>query len=152
MIGHTPLSLSNHSGQSLLEVNEGRLVEYEQDVLDIKREIEQTWRGVLSVFFDKVDEKWVIVEHCKDGTDKIAFKTEALSRSTIDRIHRSDQLSRSFEDPNGAFERMDKEEEREKDSRLSEKIGEASERLYHALRRDGVIHRPQVHFTGKKAS
>ena len=152
MPGHTPLRLSTHPGQSLVTVNEGRLVEYGPDVLAIKGEIEKTWRGVLSCDFDSVDEKWVIIEHCLDGTDQIAFKTEVLSRATIDRIHRSDQTSRAFIDPEKHYQEMDKEEEREKDWNLSQQVGEAAERLYHALRKDGIIHRPQVHFTGKKAS
>ncbi len=40
---------------------------------------------------------------------------------------------------------MDKEEEREKDHTLSEAIGDSLERLYFALRKDGVINRPTVY-------
>ncbi len=76
--GHTPLALDTE-GDGLATVNRGRLTSFAQDVLDIKYEIERIWAGVLSVFWDYEDMKWVIVEHCTDGTDQIAFKTEALS-------------------------------------------------------------------------
>lgn len=151
MSGHTPLSLSK-PGLTLSDANGGRLVTYEQDVLDIKAEIERRWKGVLSVFFDNVDLKWVIVEHCKDGTDQIFFKTEFLSQSTIDRIQKGDQMSKYFLDPERAYQQMDKDDEREKDHNLSEAIGDSAEHLFHALRKDGIIHRPQVHFVGRKAS
>lgn len=143
--GHTPLALPA-KGLSIADANTGRLVTYAQDVLDVKAEIEQIWRGVLSVFFDQKDEKWVIVEHCDDGTDRIAFKTEFLSQATIDKIYKSDQTSHAFVDPQKAHEKMDQDEEREKDWNLSQAIGESAERLFFALRKDGVIHRPQVYF------
>jgi hypothetical protein len=146
--GHTPLALSK-PGLSIADANGGRLITFEQDVLDIKAEIERIWAGVLSVFFDQVDMKWVIVEHCQDGTDRIAFKTEFLSQATIDKIHRIDQQSRSFVDPEKAYQQADQEEVRDKDHALSEKVGDAAEHLYHALRRDGVISRPQVHFSDR---
>lgn len=141
--GHTPLTLPT-PGLSIADANGSRLVTFEQDVLGIKAEIERRWAGVLSVFFDREDLKWVIVEHCKDGTDAIAFKTESLSQATIDKINRIDQNSRAFVDPNRAFDKMDKDEEREKDHTLSEKVGEAAERLYYGLRKDGIIDRPTV--------
>lgn len=143
---HTPLALDT-DGAGLATVNRGRLTSFHPDVLGVKTEIERIWAGVLSVFWDYEDMKWVIVEHCTDGTDQIAFKTEALSQATIDRIHRSDQLSRSFVDPNKAYDAMDKQEERDKDHTLSEAIGEAAERLYFGLRKDGIIDRPTVYFS-----
>jgi hypothetical protein len=134
-------------GFSIVDANPGRLITYQEDVLGVKREIECRWAGLLSVFFDTDMEVWVIVEHCSDGTDRVAFTTEALSQATIDKIHRCDQDSRSFEDPETAYQKADKEEERQKDWNLSERVGEAAERLYHGLRKDGLIHRPQVFFS-----
>ena len=141
-----PRSLSR-PGLSLVDANRGRLITYQDDVLDVKRQIEQMWSGLVSVFFDEDSEVWVIVEHCKDGTDSVMFTTEFLSQATIDKIHRADQASRSYVDPNKAYEAMDREEEREKDHSLSEAIGEAGERLFLALRKDGIIHAPRVYFS-----
>lgn len=134
-------------GLSIVDANPGRIITYQEDVLGVKREIEQRWAGLVSVFFDTDMEVWVIVEHCQDGTDRVAFTTGVLSQATIDKIHRCDQDSRSFVDPEGAYQQADREEEREKDWNLSERVGEVAERMYHALRRDGLIHRPQVHLS-----
>jgi len=136
-------------GLSLVDANAGRLITYQDDVLDIKREIEQRWAGLLSVAFDQEQEEWVIIEHCQDGTDRLVFTTHALSQATIDRLQRADQASRSFVDPNEVYEAEDRKEQREKDHSLSEAVGEAAERLYFALLRDGLIHRPFVFFPNR---
>lgn len=133
-------------GLSLVDANQGRLVTYEQDVLDIKAEIERRWAGLLSVFFDNENIEWVIVEHCVDGTDRIFTVTKALSQATIDKIHKADQASRSFEDLEENMQREDAKRERDLDHSLSESIGESSERLFFALRKDGIIDRPTVYF------
>jgi hypothetical protein len=132
-----------------VDANKGRLITYQEDVLGIKRRIESEWPGLISVFFDEhpSQECWVIVEHCKDGTDSVMFTTKFLSQATIDRIHRADQASRSHVDPNKVYEEADREEEREKDHSMTEAVGEAGERLFLALRRDGVIHAPKVYFS-----
>lgn len=138
-------------GLSIADANPGRLITFQEDVLGVKREIEQRWAGLLSVFFDTDNEEWVIVEHCADGTDRCAFTTPALSQATLDKINKADQLSRSYVDPEASFQQADREEEREKDWALTEKIGEAAERLYHALRKDGLIHKPSVFFSNRGA-
>jgi hypothetical protein len=136
-------------GLSIVDANKDRLITYQDDVLDIKRRIEREWPGQVSVFFDEEpsQECWVIVEHCKDGTDSVMFTTKFLSQATIDRIKRADQASQSYVDPNKMYEAADREEEREKDRTLSEAIGDAGERLFLALRKDGVIHAPKVYFS-----
>ena len=136
-------------GLSVVDANEGRLVTYEQDVLDIKAEILATWPGLLNVYFDKWSECWVITQFDRDGTESLAFTTEVLSQATIDKIHRCDQASRSYVDPEEAYQKADKEEERAKDWNLSEAVGQAAERLYHGLRKDGIIDRPQVYFSNR---
>ena len=133
-------------GLSIVDANQGRLVTYEQDVLDIKAEIERRWAGLLSVYFDTDSEEWVVVEHCADQTDRLCFTTKFLSQATIDKIHKADQASRSYVDLEDEFQRHDKQRERDLDHSLSESIGEASEKLYYALRKDGIINRPTVYF------
>lgn len=133
-------------GLSIVDANQGRLVTYEQDVLDIKAEIERRWAGLLSAFFDNENEEWVIVEHCIDGTDRICFTTSMLSQATIDKINRADQASRSFEDLEENMRVEDTQRERDLDHTLSESIGDATEKLYFALKKDGIIDRPMVFF------
>lgn len=138
-------------GFSVVDANKGRLVTYGPDVLDIKRRIESEWAGYLSCFFDEENEEWVICEHEKDGTVSVGFTTEFLSQATIDKIHRTDQASRSYVDPNDAYEAADREEAARKDRRLSELVGEVGERMYFALRKDGLIHAPKVFFKEENA-
>lgn len=136
-------------GLSIVDANQGRLVSYTEDVLDIKREIENQWAGLLSVFFDTENEEWVIVEHCKDGTDRVCFTTQFLSQQTIDKIRRIDQSLTGFVDPNKIFESEDRQCERELDYRLSQVVGEATEKFVHAMKKDGMICRPSVFFPNK---
>lgn len=133
-------------GLSIVDANQGRLVTYEQDVLDIKSEIERRWAGLLSVFFDNENTEWVIVEHCADGTDRICTTTTMLCQATIDKLHKADQASRGYVDLNETLDREDRQRERDLDHSLSEAIGEVSEKLYFALCKDGIIDRPTVYF------
>src|SRR5689334_15940476 len=102
---HTPRQLSK-PGLSYFDANRGRLITYGPDVTEMKRRIEEEWPGQVSCFFDEYDEKWVIVEHCKDGSDSLMFTTEALSQATFDRIKRADQASRAHIDLNKRLEDM----------------------------------------------
>jgi hypothetical protein len=88
----------------------------------------------------------VVVEHCADDTDRICFTTKALSQATIDKIHRADQACKDFEDIVANMDAEERAREREIDHNLSEAMIEVSERMYYALRKDGVIHRPAVYF------
>lgn len=132
-------------GLSYYDANKNRLVTEGPDVLAIKAEIESRWSDI-STFFDLDEDEWVIVEHCKDGTDRVAFTTTRLSQATIDKIARIDQAAHVQGDVALKVEREADKAEADKDHALSEQMGEPLERLYHALRKDGVIHRPQVFF------
>jgi hypothetical protein len=121
-------------------------VSYQEDVLDIKRRIEAEFEGVIGVFFDADPsaECWVLTQLERDGTVSLFFTTRTLNEGTIERIRRCDQTKHPGYDP---LEEMEKEEaalEREKDRRFEEKIGEAGERLFFALRKDHQIHTPKV--------
>lgn len=133
-------------GLSLVDANKGRLVTYQEDVLDIKGRIKREWPGVIDVFFDEDPsaECWVITQTDKEGTESVLFTTKQLSESTIDRIRRADQVLHPSRDPLKEIEKEEAEIERDKDRRFSERVGEAGERLFLALRKDGVIHTPKV--------
>ena len=132
-----------------MDANSGRLVTYGPDVLDVKQEIESRWDS-LSVFFDTIDEIWVIVEHCKDGVDRLVFDTPVLSMETVERIQRAqsnteldvDKLLRQIDSHN---EKLERDQER----KFEDKIGDAAERLMHALRKDGVIHYPTAFISNR---
>lgn len=137
-------------GLSYFDANRGRLVTEGPDILKIKAEIESGWPGVLSVFFDLEEEVWVIVEKCSDGVERLAVKTDILSQKTIDKLHRIDQAKHRQGDVNRQLELEDADVERKKDHILSESIGEAGERLFTALKKDGILHAPSVYVTSHK--
>jgi hypothetical protein len=132
-------------GLTYFDANRGRLITEGPDILEIKKEILARWPGILEVFFDTESEEWVIVEKCKDGVERLAFTTKVLSSATIDKLNRIDQHKNDF-DPNKQLEAEDRQAQKDKDHRFAESIGEGIERLYSALRKDGLIHRPQVFF------
>jgi hypothetical protein len=133
-------------GQHLAEVSEGRLISYQEDVLDMKRRIEGEFEGAIGVFFDTDPsaECWVITQVERDGTVSLLFTTKTLSQGTLDRIKRCDQTRNPHYDPLKELEQEEAVLEREKDRRFEEKIGEAGERLFFALRKDHQIHTPKV--------
>lgn len=144
--GHTPRKLSR-PGLSMVDANAGRLITYTEDVANIKHRIEnELWPGEVSCAFDLFDERWVIIYHQEDGTDSLLFSTPGLSEQTIERIHRSDQTSRSYVDLEERISKEEKERERALDHRLSEQMGDAAERLYSALVKDGVLDKSKIYF------
>lgn len=140
-------------GLTYLDANAGRLVTEGPDVLGIKREIAARWPDVIEVYFDLIEEKWVIVEKCADGVERLVMPPrERLDMTVIEKLQRIDQAAHSQGDLNREFEREDELVDRAKDHSLSEAIGDGAERFYWALRKDGVSHRPEVFFPSKKAA
>src|SRR6476659_10936192 len=86
-------------GLSYVDANRGRIVEFEDDVLGIKKEILSRWAGRLDCFWDKESMEWVVVEHCSDGVDRLVFTETALDQRVIDRLHRADTHAKGQEDP-----------------------------------------------------
>lgn len=133
-------------GQSLVEASQGRLITYAEDVLDIKGRIEREFRGAIGCIFDTDPsaECWVITQFDRDGTESLLFTTKFLTESTVERIRRADQASGRGQDFLIDFEKDEQRLEREKDHKLSEKLGDAAEHFAYALRKDGLSHRPTV--------
>jgi hypothetical protein len=141
-------------GLSYLDANAGRLVTHESDVLGIKEQIESRWKGVLEVYFDTHQEEWVIVEHCRDGIDRHVLSTKRLGQWVIDKLERIDQAvhSQDIAALDHKYDLEDRQAEKEHEHRITEATGEGAEKLYFALRKDGVINRPSVFFSSEKAA
>lgn len=137
----------SRQGLSYLDANSGRLVTEGPDVLKIKAEIESRWPGVLSAYFDVQTLEWVIVEKCADGVERLAMKTRKLDMRVVEKLNRIDQAkhAQSTEALHRKLEAEDRQTEKEKDHALSEAVGEGAERLFLALRKDGIIHAPKVY-------
>lgn len=140
-------------GLSYLDANKGRLITEGPDVLEIKHEIASRWPGVIEAIFDVEDEVWLIIEHCTDGTDRLAMPPrKRLDMSVIRKLQRIDQASHpQGEEINRQLEREDELADQAKDHALSEAIGDGAERLYWAMKKDGITERPEVFMSsGKK--
>ena len=136
-------------GLSYFDANSHRLVTEGPDVLEVKREIESRWPGVIEAYFDTFEERWVLVEKCKDGIDRFIMATKALDQSVVQKLQRIDAAAHEQEDLNRKFEADDARAEKEREDRITESIGDPAERLFSALKKDGVIHAPSVFFANR---
>lgn len=126
-------------GMSYFDANAHRLITVDDDVLGVKSQIESLWPE-LSVFFDAEAEEWVIVEMCKDNTERLCFTTPALCDGTLDRIRKAMDNYSYVDEIDAHNDQLEKEADR----RFTEQINEANERLHFALRRDGLTHYPKI--------
>jgi len=144
----TPRKLADaRNGLSYVDANQGRLVTFEDDVLGVKKEILDRWSHVLDCVWDEVDMQFVIYEKCPDGDERLLFATDTLDRRVIERIHRAYES-----DPEDLLHEIDKQNaqlEKDKIFALSEKTGDAIERLQLAMHQDGITNRPKV-FIGEE--
>jgi hypothetical protein len=130
-------------GTSYVDANKGLVVTLEDDVNGIKNEIEGRW-PMLQLCIDTtpdIQEPFLIIEHCLDNTDRLVFSTDTLDGRTVDRCARAYDCDIEAEVDAGNAAR-----DAEIDRKFSDKIGDASERLMHAIRKDGLGGIPSVYF------
>ena len=130
-----------------MEANPGRVVTIEDDVLGIKRRIEQRWPD-LRVYIDKDNIEngypgFIVAEIRKDGEEELVGEYEWLDERLIQRLEQADQW-RVGNDVVKLMDALDAVAQREQDHKLSEAIGDATERMAHALVKDGVITKSKV--------
>jgi hypothetical protein len=121
------------------------LVTIEDDVLGVKRQIEERWPS-LEVAFDKDRLVWMIIEH-GDTRHSLVFETSTLDGRVIERIEKADQQSPNSIDFLDAMDKVNEEIERDRDRRFSDQIGDFGERFLHALKQDGVRDHEDVYGT-----
>lgn len=131
-------------GLSYVDANAGRVGVYtfSAEVLAIKRQVEETWPE-LQVLWDHETREHLIIEHCRDGTDRLVLTTRNLT-GIMDRLMKADCARQGQEDPFVMLEKEEKELQAAMDKELSEKIQEAGERLAFAFAQDGVTVRPRM--------
>jgi|SRR5215471_4308223 len=113
------------------------LVELDDDVLSIVRQIRERYGNKVSVEVDPQQQVYHFVEHSEDGTDRLIFSTEELDGRALDRLLMSDSQRRMYQDPYDAAERDQDKAHDDYDKRYGEKIKEVGEELAHAIRKDG---------------
>jgi hypothetical protein len=132
---------------SYVDANRGRVVSIGEDVMEVKRRIEERWPE-LEVYYDVDAESYIVIEHCKDGSDRLAIERPYLDERLYEACARADG-DRNAEDPLKIVESWNDHIEREQDSRFSEIMGDAGQRLAFALHRDGIGGRLQVSIPNK---
>lgn len=143
---NTPRRQPARRGLSYFDANRDRLITVDDDVLGAKGEIERRWPS-LEVYFDTWDEVWCIVAHdSKDGTDYLAINppTKYLDERIIRRLEKADNWSPIAEDPLTSLDKFNAQHERDQERQFEDKIGDAGERLLHALRKDGVMNHDNI--------
>lgn len=126
-----------------VDANPGRLVTIDEDVMDIKRRIEELWPGRIEVYFDKDNfanghPAFIISENCDDGVERLVCELPTLNEDVIRRLQAADTTVRGQEDFNAINEAYNDAIEKEREYKFEEAIGEAGERFLHALGKDGL--------------
>lgn len=124
-------------GLSYYDANRDRLVTIEDDVLGIKQEIESRWPEVVNVFFDTVDEVWVLTQ-VNGPEESLLFTTKVLDGRVIERIKRAENSVNS-EDPLKVIDAHNADVERDQERKFDDQLAEFAERFNHALRKDGFF-------------
>lgn len=124
-------------GLSYVDANRGRVVSIESDVLEIGRRIHERWPE-LEAFWDKDNMEYVVVEHCKDGVDRMACARPYLDERLIRDLEAADTSRRGQEDPVAMVDALNEVVQKRHDQAFSDKLGEAGERLLFALKKDGI--------------
>jgi hypothetical protein len=139
----SPARVSPKPGQTFDQANPGRFVQVEGEVLRIKQLVESTWPS-LELIIDGWEEEFVLVEHTKTGEEKLCFAVpfkEGLNEQKLmARIHAADAAVQDREgiDLASELEKQQDEEWRRRDKEFGDELGDAGERLLHALKKDGV--------------
>jgi hypothetical protein len=71
------------------DAEQGELVELEDDVLGIVRQINDLFDRRVAVNLDREMECYHITEHCADGTERLIFSTDVLDGRTLERLQRA---------------------------------------------------------------
>lgn len=127
-------------GLSYWDANRHKLIEVTGEAYEVKRRIEERWPQ-LSMYFDKDDLVWIVVQMVEEGPDKGTEKLVGKYRridNLEETLDKADPMSDRYRDPLEVMDEHEREVEKEDDRRLSDTIGDAGERLIHAFKKDGL--------------
>jgi hypothetical protein len=132
-------------GLSYVDVNPGRLVTFQDDVLGYKSVIETRW-PCLKVLWDNEAMEWIITQTDREGTESLVFATKILGEHTLERLGDADN---SKSDPFADIEDWNAKMEKEQERRNAERIHEVGEKLAWAIRKDEFCGpKPRIFYAG----
>lgn len=129
-----------HAVKAWYDSREG-MVEVEDDVLSIVRQVREMYGDKISVELDPKEGMYHFIEHGEDGTDRLIFSTFELTPKELERLIRADGQMRHHEDPYAAAEREQDAAQEAIDERNRQYVREAGELLAWALKREGKMPR-----------
>lgn len=132
------------NGLSYLDANRQCIVEVSGEVMEIKEEIKRRWPDTIDCWFDKDRLKFVVTVKY-NGKEELLYETDHLTWGDLDRIQRAESLS--SDDMLDEVDRINAAREKQIDDEFTDAIGDAGERLLHALRKDGVTDHADIYGT-----
>jgi hypothetical protein len=122
----------------LFYTDKGQLVELEDDVLSIVRQVREAHGDKIKVCWEPTTGEYVFSEMCDDGTERLIFTCEELDGRALERLQLADSRSRGYVD---AYDRQEREQEEAfaaQDEHAAGLLRDRGERLAHALKKDGI--------------
>ena len=127
------MEIKHASIAQVLAGRNGRQIAVENDVGEIARQIKEIDPS-LSLHFNEFGEYYVVVETLQSGKESrvTTVPHDGLDSRLLEELRRISKVK----DFAAEIEEMDRRADREKDYRFEQKIGEAGERMAHAIRKD----------------
>ena len=130
-----------HAVKLYYDADLGQLVELDDDVLGIVRQVRELFGDKVAINLDPLSGWYHLTEHCEDGTERLIFSTDELDGRTLERLQRADSQGRHYVDPYLAIEHEQDEAQAEIDAQYREQLNEHGEHLLWAMKNDGLAPR-----------
>ena len=131
-------------GLSYFDINSGRLVTQSAELMEMKRRIRERWPD-LDVAFDHVDRKFLVIQRCQDGVERLFMTRTYCDERLIADIAKCDPANPMYIDPEQAVDDHNAQLERAREQELEDIAGDFGERLIHALKADGYMDHEDVY-------
>lgn len=123
----TPASLSQ-----VTRARDGRLVAVEDDAQNVVNDI-CAIDPSLRVRYAETSEAFIVYQQHLDGRETLVTTAQELDPRLVERVQK---ITHPSYDLKAEMERVDAQAEKDQDHAFEEKVGEAGERLAHAIRKD----------------
>lgn len=133
-------------GLTYYESNAGCLIRETPELLDMKARIRELRPDAhFNVFFDFDQELYIITQVLEDNTEELVLTTKELNEQEIKRRIWEGRPERSADEFLADLDKENAQIERDKEREFEDQLGDAGERLAHALKKDGVVDHEDIH-------
>lgn len=122
---------------------DGRRVLVERDVLDVARQLQEIDPG-LRVWWNEYGEYFAVGHVQPDGSESLVTTVAELTPAVVEHVRR---LGSAGYDYAAELARKDQQAEKDRADVFTEQVGEAGERLAHAVRND-IQAKPRIFVPG----